>query len=43
VLWTTGFGPEDRELFRMRKSDVRELREAEDAAMARDQVADDMI
>jgi O-antigen/teichoic acid export membrane protein len=43
VLWTTGFGPEDRELFRMRKSDVRELREAEDAAMARDQVADDII
>jgi hypothetical protein len=43
VLWTKGFGPEDRELFRMRKSDVRELREAEDAARARDQVADDII
>jgi O-antigen/teichoic acid export membrane protein len=43
VLWTTGFGPEDRELFRMRKADVRELREAEDAALARDQVADDII
>ena len=43
VLWTTGFGPEDRELFRMRKSEVRELREAEDAAMARDAVRDDLI
>jgi O-antigen/teichoic acid export membrane protein len=43
VLWTKGFGPEDRELFRMRKSDVRELREAEDAALARDQVGDDII
>jgi O-antigen/teichoic acid export membrane protein len=43
VLWMTGFGPEDRELFRMRKSDVRELREAEDAALARDQIADDII
>jgi O-antigen/teichoic acid export membrane protein len=43
VLWTKGFGPEDRELFRMRKSDVRELREAEDAALARDQIADDIV
>ena len=43
VLWTKGFGPEDRELFRMRKADVRELREAEDAARARDQIADDII
>ncbi|HEY4070946.1 MAG TPA: oligosaccharide flippase family protein [Sphingomicrobium sp.] len=43
VLWTKGFGPEDRELFRMRKTDVRELREAEDAAAARDQVADDIV
>src|SRR6185503_5623592 len=34
VLWTKGFGPEDRELFRMRKSEVRDLREAEDAALA---------
>ncbi len=31
VLWTKGFGPEDRELFRLNKADVRELREAEDA------------
>ena len=31
VLWTKGFGPEDRELFRMRKQDVEELREAEAA------------
>jgi hypothetical protein len=43
VLWTKGFGPEDRELFRMKKSDVRELRAAEDAALARDQIGDDII
>ena len=43
VLWTKGFGPEDRELFRMRKSEVRELREAEEAALARDQVSDDIV
>lgn len=43
VLWTKGFGPEDRELFRMRKDEVRELREAEEAAEARDQVEDDII
>jgi O-antigen/teichoic acid export membrane protein len=43
VLWTKGFGPEDRELFRMRKSQVRELRAAEDATLARDQVADDIV
>ncbi|WP_341631386.1 lipopolysaccharide biosynthesis protein [Sphingomonas agri] len=39
VLWTKGFGPDDRELFRMRKAQVEELREAE----ARDQVADDIV
>ena len=43
VLWTKGFGPEDRELFRMRKSQVRELRAAENAALAHDQVADDIV
>ena len=43
VLWTKGFGPEDRELFRLRKHEVRELREAEEAAEARDQIADDII
>ena len=43
VLWTKGFGPEDRELFRMRKADVRELRAAEDAALARDQIGDDIV
>jgi len=43
VLWTKGFGPEDRELFRLRKHEVRELREAEDAALARDQVRDTII
>lgn len=42
VLWKTGFGPEDRELFRMRKTQVAELREAEQA-LARDQVADDIV
>src|SRR4051794_32001472 len=39
VLWVKGFGPEDRELFRMNKADVKELREAE----ARDQIADDIV
>ena len=39
VLWTRGFGPEDRELFRMKKADVQELRDAE----ARDQIADDIV
>jgi hypothetical protein len=43
VLWTKGFGPEDRELFRLKKDDVRELREAEEAAEARDQVEDDIV
>jgi hypothetical protein len=43
VLWTKGFGPEDRELFRMRKSEVQELREAEEAAEARDQIRDDIV
>ena len=31
VLWFKGFGPEDRELFRLRKHDVSRLREAEAA------------
>jgi O-antigen/teichoic acid export membrane protein len=39
VLWVKGFGPEDRELFRMNKADVRELREAE----ARDQNVHDIV
>ena len=43
VLWTKGFGPEDRELFRLNKQEVRELRQAEEAAVARDQVADDIV
>jgi O-antigen/teichoic acid export membrane protein len=29
VIWIKGFGPEDRELFRMRKADIEELSEAE--------------
>jgi len=43
VLWTKGFGPEDRELFRLRKNEVQELRDAEDAALARDQVEDSIV
>ena len=43
VLWTKGFGPEDRELFRMKKADVAELREAEEAAQARDQIEDSIV
>ena len=43
VLWTKGFGPEDRELFRLRKHEVQELRDAEDAALARDQVGDSIV
>ena len=43
VLWTKGFGPEDRELFRLRKHEVQELRDAEDAALARDQVGDNIV
>jgi O-antigen/teichoic acid export membrane protein len=39
VLWTKGFGPEDRELFRLRKADVKELRDAE----AREQVRNDVV
>jgi O-antigen/teichoic acid export membrane protein len=42
VLWTKGFGPEDRELFRMRKTEVSGLREAENA-VARDQMSDDIV
>jgi hypothetical protein len=38
-LWKTGFGPEDRELFKLRKSQVQELRDAE----ARDQIEDDLV
>jgi hypothetical protein len=37
ILWTKGFGPEDRELFRLNKDEVKELREAE----ARDQLNGD--
>ena len=43
ILWTKGFGPEDRELFKLRKSEVKELREAEDAALARDQIEDSIV
>lgn len=43
ILWTKGFGPEDRELFKLRKHEVEELRDAEDAAEAREHVNDDII
>ena len=39
VVWTKGFGPEDRELFRLRKADIEELHE--NAAKA--QIADDVV
>jgi hypothetical protein len=39
VLWVKGFGPEDRELFRLNKADVKELRDAE----TRDQILDDIV
>jgi O-antigen/teichoic acid export membrane protein len=42
VLWTKGFGPDDRALFRLNKGAVRELREAE-AALARDQIEDEIV
>ena len=38
VLWTKGFGPEDRELFKLRKSEVQDLRDAEAAAELRDEI-----
>ena len=43
VLWVKGLTPEDRELFRLTKTEVRDLREAEEAALARDQVEDDVV
>ncbi|MES2120017.1 MAG: lipopolysaccharide biosynthesis protein [Pseudomonadota bacterium] len=43
VLWTKGFTSEDRALFRMRKQDVKDLREAEEEALARDQVETDVV
>ena len=32
VLWVKGFGPQDRELFKMRKADIEELEQIEEAA-----------
>jgi O-antigen/teichoic acid export membrane protein len=43
VLWTKGFGPEDRELFKLRKSEVQDLRDAEAAAETGAQLEDDRI
>ena len=31
VMWTRGFGPEDRELFRMKKADIADLRQTDPA------------
>jgi O-antigen/teichoic acid export membrane protein len=42
ILWTKGFGPEDRELFRMRKADLTKLQDA-DAALERDRMVDDIV
>ena len=39
VVWTKGFGPEDRELFRLRKADIDELHANE----AQAQIEDDVI
>lgn len=39
ILWTKGFGPEDRELFRLRGKDIAAMREAQ----ARNQIADDIV
>ena len=39
VLWTKGFGPEDRELFRLRKDDVAGTARRREPREARDQVA----
>jgi O-antigen/teichoic acid export membrane protein len=43
VLWTKGFGPEDRELFRLRKDEVQGLRDAEAAGVLRDHIQDDVV
>lgn len=43
VLWTKGFGPEDRELFRLRKDEVQGLRDAEALAEALGQAGDDIV
>jgi O-antigen/teichoic acid export membrane protein len=43
VLWTKGFGPEDRQLFKLRKGEVQDLRDAEAAAEARDQIEDKIV
>jgi O-antigen/teichoic acid export membrane protein len=42
VLWTKGFGPEDRALFRLKNADVKDLRAAE-AAEALDQIDDGLV
>jgi O-antigen/teichoic acid export membrane protein len=38
ILWTKGFGPEDRELFRLRGKDIAALRAAEAREAARDTI-----
>ena len=43
VLWTKGFGPEDRQLFKLRKNEVDDLRDAEAAAEVRERAQDDPV
>ena len=43
VLWMKGFGPGDRELFRMRKTEISDLRDAEERERAREALADDVV
>lgn len=42
TLWTKGFGPEDRELFRMSKADLAQLDDAE-SALPCDQTFEDIV
>lgn len=43
ILWTKGFGPEDRQLFRMRKGETAQAGEQDSAAMTRDNIVDDIV
>lgn len=43
VLWRKGFGPEDRELFRLRKNEVQNLRDAEAAGVLSDHIQNDIV
>ena len=43
VIWTKGFGPEDRELFKLGRAQSPEVRKAQAAALARDQIEDSIV